>query len=306
MRHLILAASVLLLWLSGAEASVLPGPVVDTDWLVQNRDTVLVIDIRKDTNSDLSTGHIPGAVLLDWKTTRGTRVVNDIELQKMVPDRATFETLMRDTGVSDNSVVVLTNPGATATQVAYAARVYWQLKYYGHDHVALLDGGTKAWLAGGQPLSTEAATPVTGDFTARAERADILATTADVERALEDRTSGLVDGRPLNFYLGMDKRDYVYAKGHVPGSKVAPFSLNTRSNAPASFRSAEQLRVAYEALGVDTGKPVIAYCNSGAVSAATWFVLSEILGNKQTKLYDGSMHEWAKDPGRPVVTMRME
>lgn len=306
MRIFAVAASVFLLWLTGAEAGVLPGPVVDAEWLVQNRDKVLVIDVRKDIQSYSDSGHIPGAVLLDWKKARGDRVVDDIELQHMLPDRATFEALMRDAGANDESIIVLTHTGASAYQVAYAARVYWQLKYYGHDQVALLDGGTAGWEATGRPLSKEEAEPAKGNFTARADRAEILATTADVERALLDRTPGLVDGRPLSFYLGMDKRDYVFAKGHIPGSKVVPFILNTRPKGPATFRSAEQLRAAYGALGVETGKPVIVYCNSGAVSALTWFVLYEILGNKQATHYDGSMHEWTQDASRPVVAMRME
>jgi thiosulfate/3-mercaptopyruvate sulfurtransferase len=306
MRHLTMVAGALALWVSGASADVLPGPLVNVEWLAENREDVLVIDVRKNTESYANEGHIPGAALLDWRKARGTRAVDDVELQYMLPDRAAFEALMRDTGVSDDSAVVLAHAGDTPYQVAYAARVYWQLKYYGHDRVALLDGGTKAWEAAGHPLSTAAFKPATGDFTARAERNDILASTADVETAVKDGTHVLVDGRPLSFYLGMDQRDYVYAKGHIPGAKVVPFNINTPGKAPATFRPADQLRDAYAALGVDPGKPAIAYCNSGAVSAATWFVLSEILGNKRAKHYDGSMHEWTQDPSRPVVAMRME
>ncbi len=306
MTRMAAAAGVLLLWVSVAVAGDLPGPVVDAEWLDRNREGVVVLDVRKDTQAYADAGHIPGARLVDWKAARGTRTVDGVELQMMLPDGAAFEALMRDAGVDGDSAVVVTHGGETPYQVAYAARLYWQLKSYGHDRVALLDGGTKAWEAAGKPLATEAAAPEQGNFTARDQRTDILATTADVEKALADGTAGLVDARPLAFYLGMDQRDYVSAKGHIPGSKVVPFTLNTRGKAPALFRPADELRAAYEALGVDTAKPAIAYCNSGAVSAATWFVLSEILGNKQARHYDGSMHEWTKDPSRPVVAMRME
>ncbi len=302
----LLVACFLLSLTSVAHAGVLPGPVVTVEWLAENRDQVLLLDVRKDLKSYDTEGHIPGAVLVDWKDVTSEEVVDDVALQKMLPDRAIFERLMQGLGVSNDSAVVIAHRGADAYQVARAARLYWQLKSYGHDDVALLDGGTEAWQAAGLPVSKEAVKPAKETFTAGKQRPAILATTADVEKAVEQGTPQLVDNRPLSFYLGLDQRDYVYARGHIPGAKSVPYTLNTRMKAPATFRSEDELRQAFEALGVKTDEPIIAYCNSGAVSAATWFVLSEILGNKKAKLYDGSMHEWTKNPNRPVVTMRVD
>jgi len=306
MKPLFFAAFVLFV-AATARAETLPGPVVNADWLVDNRDQVVVLDVRKDVKSYTAKGHIPGAVLVNWKGVTSDRVVDDVELQKILPDPSSFEALMRNHGVNNDTQIVIAHPGETAYQVARAARLYWQLKYYGHDGVALLDGGTAAWQAAGQPLSQEVTPqPDKGDFRVSAERDEILATTADVEAAVKDGTPQLVDNRPQSFFLGLDQRDYVYARGHIPGSINVPYTLNTRMKSPATFRPATQLRQAYEALGVKTDQPVIAYCNSGAVSAASWFVLSEIFGNETAKLYDGSMHEWTKDKDRPVVPMRVD
>lgn len=304
MKPLFFAAFVLFV-AATARAETLPGPVVNATWLADNQDRVVVLDVRKDVKSYTAKGHIPGAVLVSWKGVTSDRVVDDVELQKILPDPARFEALMRDHGVDNDTLIVIAHPGETAYQVARAARLYWQLKYYGHDGVALLDGGTAAWQAAEQPLSQDVSPqPDKGDIRVSAARDEILATTADVEAAVKDGTPQLVDNRPLSFYLGLDQRDYVYARGHIPGAINIPYTLNTRMKAPATFRPATQLRQAYEALGVNTNQPVIAYCNSGAVSAASWFVLSEIFGTEHAKLYDGSMHAWTKDKERPVVTMR--
>lgn len=114
----------------------LPGPFVSTDWLAENTDDVIVLDVRKDIDSFSAEGHIEDAVLVNAKKVRVTRTIDGLELTRMLPDRKHFEKFMSEHGVSSNSTVVITHKGETPGDVAGAARHYWQLRYYGFDSVA--------------------------------------------------------------------------------------------------------------------------------------------------------------------------
>lgn len=311
-----------------AHALDLPGPLVQTDWLAKNLQdkTLVVLDVRADTKSFTAkaaapsipgmnpcgakkspgetAGHIPGARLWDWKTVRTKRTIDGMELDGMVPARDQVEALMRGLGVNnDSAVVIVVDAGDTAT-FTFATRVYWTLKYYGHDKVAVLDGGTVKWKAENRPLSSETSAPAPGNFSARAERREMLASTADVEAAVKAKSAQLVDGRTASYYLGQEKKDYVYANGHIPGAKnVAHTQLvDPKSHA---FKSVADLKGLVSGAGIDPTKPTITYCDSGHLSTGQWFVLSELMGNKNAKLYDGSMHEWTKRNPQ-LVSTKME
>lgn len=304
---LALTAGLLMAALSGpASATGLPGPLVSVDWLDGHRSDVVVLDVRKDTASFTAAGHIPGAVLVDWAMVRGKLTEGGVTYDRMLLDKASFEQLMQTLGVDNDSAVVIAHGGKSPQHFSFGSRLYWQLKYYGHDGVALLDGGTAKWQASGRPLSQTASAPRTGSYRVAAARDRILATTEDVEAALADGSAQLVDSRPLAFYLGLEKRDYVDAYGHIPGATSMPFSLLTSAKGPGVLRSEKDLRHALAVLGLDPDKPVITYCNSGFVSAATWIALHEVLGNENVRLYDGSLHAWTKEPTRPMVATRVD
>lgn len=288
-----------------AWALTVPGPVVDVNWLKQNKDKVVLLDVRKKAENFTKKGHIPGAILVPWKKVRAKRVEDGVELIKMLPSPASFARLMKKSGVNNDSAVVITTTGLSAPEVYFGTRLYWQLKYYGHDNVAMLDGGNAAWAAAKLPLSNEPSNPKPGNFTVRAERRELLATTSDVERMVEQGSRDIVDGRTLDYYLGLEqKKKYVYKPGHIPGSKVAPNDLFLAHKGPKTFRSPSEIRATLAALGVDLKAPNTAYCNSGHLGSGLWFVLYELAGNKRAKLYDGSMHAWTKKD-RPVNTMKM-
>jgi thiosulfate/3-mercaptopyruvate sulfurtransferase len=215
---------------------------------------------------------------------------------------------MQATGVNQDSPVVITFAGKTTDDVTFATRLYWTLKYFGHDDVALLNGGKAQWVRAGLPLSTVAGTTLPGNFVAVKEEADMYATTAEVADAIEDANIQLIDVRPLPYYLGLQtKSDYVYAPGHVPTAKNAPLELLFASaTAPLTFASQEQIVAALEAVGVNPQGANIGICNSGHTGSGIWFVMHELLGNTRSELYDGSMHEWTIDPSRPVTTMQMD
>ena len=279
-----------------------PGPLVSADWLDLNRDEVVLLDVRKNTDRYATAGHIPGAVLVDWKQVRADLSEGGVVYERMLLDEARFEQLMQAHGVDNDSLVVIAHEGGNALQFSFAARLYWQMKYYGHDRVAVLDGGTAQWKASGRALSQEPSRPAAGSFQIAAKRDGLLATTEQVEAALAGGAAQLLDSRPLPFYLGLEQRSYVYAPGHIPGARSVPFSLLAPTKGPSLLRSAKDLRHALAALGIDPDKPVITYCNSGHVAAGTWFTLHEVLGNTEVRLYDGSLHAWTKDPQRPMVT----
>lgn len=297
---------------SQASAFQVPGPLVDTEWLAQNlNNNVVVLDVRNADYADFTkTGHIPGAVLVNWAKMRTTRVVKvvidgvekEVTVTRYVPTKDQFSAVMRDSGVNNDTAVVITFKGSVSDDVTMGTRVYWTLKYFGHDNVAVLNGGTAMWVKEKRPVSYAPSTPLTGTFVATTERAEMLATTEDVLAALENDVNKnklkegkdirLVDGREMNYYLGTALKPYVYARGHIPGAKLVPGHLMIETDGPAAFLKTDMLLQALQAIDVNPYAPTIAFCNSGHETTGYWFLASEILGNKNIKLYAGSMQEW--------------
>jgi thiosulfate/3-mercaptopyruvate sulfurtransferase len=278
-----------------------PGPLVSADWLAENLENVVVLDVRKDTESFTQQGHIAGAVLVNAKQVRVKRVLPGLELTRMLPRQEQHEAFMAKHGVSNDSVVVITHEGKKAGHVAGAARLYWQMKYYGFEQLALLDGGNPAWQENLEELVTESSPVEPGNFQVTSTNPQILATTADVVAAINEGQPVLVDTRPLRFHIGIDQRDYVYAAGHLPGSRLFDYNFMHPEKGIATFLPGDRLRDAMRALHIDPDAPAILYCNSGYEASSVWFLMHEVLGNQSVRLYDGSLHEWTKDESRPMV-----
>lgn len=306
-------------------AAQVPGPLVNTEWLAGNLKDVVVIDVRRDPQTFLRkaggggevagvqacgakgaaggvSGHIPGSALVEWKELAVKTKTDGIELFDSVPDKAAFEALMQRSGVKKDSAIVIANPGDGAPAVADGARLYWTLKYYGYDNVALLDGGVAKWATEKRDIEFGRSKTEAGNWTAGAERRELLATLDDVQAASTSGSAQIVDIRTPEFYLGLThKADKVAKKGHVPGAKNLPFLvLAKESDKGTTFYAVDDLRRVSTELGIDPSKPVITHCNTGHLAASGWFVMHELLGDKQARLYDGSMNEWAADPARPV------
>lgn len=304
-------------------AITVPGPLVDTKWLAKNIDKVVILDTRKDIKSftakpvfrkDKKTGklklvrvagHIPGASLVNYSKVRTNKNIDGKKVQKMLPDKKVFENIMQNAAVNKDSAIVIVTKGERYGDVTIATRMYWQLKYYGHTNMAILNGGMAKWLAESRKTSIKAEKTSKGNWVANKEDKSILATTEDVSAAVKDKNIQLVDTRDLNLYLGTYSKSYVYAKGHIPGAKLLPVELLTRPKSPATLNSAEDFKTFAQAFNINIDKPVITYCNSGHLASGAWFVMSELLGNKQAKVYDGSMHQWTLEK-KPVNAMKME
>ena len=318
LRGALIAASLCVT--SAYAAGVLPGPLVDTAWLAANMDKVQIVDVRsnvktyvdkpeyetdaksgKKTLSEVG-GHIARSRLIDMKTMRTDRQYGDLKVKYMIPEKADFEKAVRAAGVDAGKPIVLVAIGSDVTDVDDALRIYWQFKVYGEDEIAVLDGGMASWLIEGRTFSTEAAVPRNGNWSAVSDRsAQYFATSEDVAKAIAGKSATLVDSRDAKQFHGLVKRDYVTSYGHLEGAKLYPTELLLKSSGGAlKFMKPATYQGLLNGQGIDPSAPAITYCNSGHLSSGTWFVMSELLGNRQAKLYDGSLHQWTLEK-RPVV-----
>lgn len=305
---------------AGARALELPGPVVDAAWLAKNATEVQVLEVRSDVASfsrqpvfetDKKTGrkllsevggHLPGARLVDFKLVRADRQVGERKLKYLLPEKAEFQARMQAVGVQAGKPIVLVPMGQDISDVDEALRLYWSFKVYGEDRIAVLDGGAAGWLAEGREVSVAPVAALAGSWQAGAERPQLVAGTAEVAAA--GSAVQLVDGRALPQYHGLTKRDYVGGYGHIAGAQVLAPELLTRSaNGALYFLPARTYEALLRASRIDPTAPAIAYCNSGHLASGPWFVMSEILGNRQTRLYDGSLYLWTLDK-QPLVSVQ--
>nr|VFK03115.1 MAG: thiosulfate/3-mercaptopyruvate sulfurtransferase [Candidatus Kentron sp. H]VFK03403.1 MAG: thiosulfate/3-mercaptopyruvate sulfurtransferase [Candidatus Kentron sp. H]VFK06000.1 MAG: thiosulfate/3-mercaptopyruvate sulfurtransferase [Candidatus Kentron sp. H] len=316
-----------------ASAATLPGPVVDTAWLAENLDHVVLLDVRKDLKSFekkvkgkggpvnpcgpggkkakapvRGDGHIQGAVLVNFKKILGKyKHANGKEVLVMLPEKGKFERLMQKAGVHNDSLVVITGKGEKLPDVAFATRLYWTLKYFGFDNAAILDGGTVQWKLDKHKVAYgKAKRPAKGDFTATAERKEIRATLEEVVAITKgEGTAQLLDARCRPFYLGLTyhrRWETPESRGHIPTAKGFPARFLVDDAGPAAtLYSATAIEKVAGLEGIDlTDTPTVTSCHTGVKASLAWFVLSEVLGNKDVRVYDGSMHEWSTT-GQPVT-----
>lgn len=272
-------------------------PLVSPQWLNSHagESNLVVIDIR--SSDAYKQGHVPGAIDSDFATAHWRITRNDVPL--MVPDKPQLEVLIGNLGIDEHSRIVVVPGGTDVVDFGEAARVYWTLKYAGLKQVSILDGGVAGWKAAGLPLETKthAAEPAIFDATLDTS---ILAELPEVEKLEKDGGATLVDARPASQFLGKEKVPIAQAYGHIPGAEDVD---SARFFDAARHGLKPQAELASIANVVPAGRAVT-YCNTGHLAATDWFVLHELLGRKETKLYDGSMVEWTRHPNLPVASSR--
>jgi thiosulfate/3-mercaptopyruvate sulfurtransferase len=218
----------------------------------------------------------------------------------MLPSAPELDALIGDLGIDETAHVVVVPAGVCQTDFSAAARVYWTLKVVGVPQVSILDGGVAGWKAAGYPLQGGNQEPSPKIFNATIDNG-MIAGLSDVEKVVETKSATLIDARAPELFAGKDKAPQVAAYGHIPGA------LDVDSASfydDATNRLKPKAELAAIAARIPRGKPVVSYCNTGHWAATDWFVLHEILGYKDVRLYDGSMVEWAADPKRPVESSR--
>lgn len=312
-------AGALLSFTAAAVAQTAPGPLVNAQWLNDNLDKVQVIDVGED-KARLATppkfavdqktgakrlveagGHIAGARYVDFAVVREERVVEGVKLKSMMPTKESFEKVMGGAGVDKGRTIVIVAISDNVSSMDMATRLYFQLKYFGEDNIAVMNGGMNAWLAAGYPVSTDPIAIKQGDWKATAERREILATIDDVKAAMKDGSAQLVDARPVAQFFGIAKSSVVAAGGHLEGAKLLPAEAIAATVGPSQqFMGQKQYTAIYKQQGIDASKPTIAYCNTGHYASGAWFIASEIMGQKNAKMYAGSMNEWT-NLKNPVV-----
>ena len=289
--------------LAASVASAHAEPLITAQWLSAHRTDpdLVVLDIRSAIDGGGAqayvAGHIPGSIHSDydkagWRVTR-----NDVPF--MVPTVPELEKLIGDLGIDEDTHVVVVPAGVNVLDFGSAARTYWTLKYAGVKDVSILDGGIAAWRQANLPAETGTNAPSPKIFTASIDK-NILALAADVETIEGKGGATLVDARPASFFLGKEKALASQAYGHIPGA------LNVDS---AEFYDdkANRLKPKAELAAIANAVPaggVVSYCNTGHWAATDWFVLHELLGRKEARLYAGSMVEWASNASRPIESSR--
>jgi thiosulfate/3-mercaptopyruvate sulfurtransferase len=237
-------------------------------------------------------GHLPGAVFVDL----------DADLsgpsgaggRHPLPEPGDLQAALRRAGVRAGYPVVVYDAGGPEPTGA-AARAWWTLRWAGHEDVQVLDGGYAAWVAAGQPVTTEVPDPAPGDLTVRAGGMPVWS--AEEAASAGTGKGVLIDGRvPARFRGETEPVDPV--AGHVPGAVNQPAAETV--DASGRLREPAALRSAYEALGVSPGTPVGAYCGSGVTAAQT--VLALTAAGYTPALYVGSWSHWITDPRRTVAT----
>jgi len=274
-------------------------PLVTAEWLKAHAgdENVKIIDIR-DKIGETDLGDLPyiaNAAVAPYASAGWRVEVDGVPAQ--IPPAEQIAELIGSLGVDGDDHVVIVPWGTDSSEFGGATRVFWTFKYLGHDAVSILDGGWRQYDAQGGERVAEAATPVAADFPAQV-RSELRATTADVEAALAAGTK-LVDGRPVEQYLGQSKSPIVRIEGTIPGAINLPHS-KLYSAEYASFAQPETVSALTEALGLAADEDNIVFCNTGHWASIAWFALYEVGGNKNTTMYDGSMAEWAADPARPI------
>ncbi len=276
-------------------------PLVDAGWVKANlgRPGIVFLDVTSNPAA-YAKGHIPGAVYTHYKKDKwrvdGKR--NGRKVAGVLPDVAYLEKLIGGLGIGNADHVVIIANGFSAGEMATATRLYWTFKVLGHDKVSILNGGMRAWTGDKtNPLETAAAKPAAKTFKADF-RDDLITTTEEMQAALANGTT-IIDSRPVEQYLGINKSGTVRAYGAIPGAISVPGAYMT-VNGGGTIRDGDAMKKLYALSGAPTDSAAITLCNTGHWASLGWFVNSEILGNSKTSMYDGSMAEWTTDDKAPM------
>jgi thiosulfate/3-mercaptopyruvate sulfurtransferase len=214
-----------------------------------------------------------------------------------LPPIADLERLIGGLGIDNGSHVILVAGGTSALDMGSATRVYWTFKALGHDRISILDGGYRAYAADpGNPVEIGWNAPVPRTFRAHF-RPEMVADRDDVLAAMKAKTA-LVDMRPPAQYRGERRSPVARRAGTIPGAVNLPESELT--TAGGRFVDAPRVAELLAAVGVDTDEAGITFCNTGHWASLGWFAQSELLGNGNVRLYDGSMADWASQAELPV------
>ena len=273
-----------------------PGRLVTGEWLEERLGTPGLVVVESDEDVLLyETGHIPGAVKVDWHTELNDPVVRDYV------DGQGFADLLSRKGIARDDTIVIYGDKNNW----WAAYALWVFSLFGHEDVRLLDGGRDKWIAEGRPMTTDSPTPSPTEYPVVQRDDTVLRAYKD--HVLAHLGKPLIDVRSPEEYDGTRTSAPAYPEegalraGHIPTAKSVPWA---RAVAPdGGFKSRAELDAIYrDEAGLQDGDSIVAYCRIGERSSHTWFVLKHLLGFEDVRNYDGSWTEWGSAVRVPIAT----
>ena len=275
-----------------------PEVLVTTDWVAQNlaHPGQRLVEVDVDTTS-YDRGHIPGAVAWNWQTQLQDPVRRDLI------EKSELERLLGQSGISNETTILLYGDNNNW----FAAYAFWQLKYYGHNDVKLINGGRKNWISEGRLLTTDPVRVEPTTYRATYPDESIRARKEHIHEVHQKRRRAqFVDVRSVDEFTGKilappGLAETALRAGHIPGAVNIPWAQ--AANDDGTFKSYDELKTLYESEGIAGADEAIAYCRIGERSSHTWFVLKYLLGYENVRNYDGSWTEWGNLVGAPIVNL---
>lgn len=265
--------------------------IITTDWLEQNLSNpdLRIVDIRD--LGEYKAGHIPGAVSASY----GSWAINVKPLDNQVPDIEDLQDVIRNAGIGEKTMVVVVGKTDTVPNQVNGPRVAWTLQYAGIKQAAFLDGGMNKWVADKKPMETDMVKVTPTNVSINFQK-NMMANKADV-------TAGkalLVDSRLPEFYFGASKVPHVKRPGKIPGAVLLPSAWLFKKD--GTLRDVSEIEaMAAGVVGKDKTKDMILYCDSGRLSAGFVYILTNVLGYKNVRMYDASLQDWVEDPKAPLA-----
>ena len=272
--------------------------LVSTDWLAAHLSDpdLRVVDgswhmpqLKRDPRAEFTQAHIPGAVFFDIDAIAD----HATSLPHMLPDAATFARAVGALGIGSGDRVVVYD----VSGVSSAARVWWTFRAFGHDAVAVLDGGLRKWRAEGRPVESGTPAPAARAFKAT-PRPELVRDLDAVRANIASRAAQVLDARSAGRFAGTEPEPRAGLRGgHIPGSLNLPYDSLYRAD--GTLQSPEELRAALQGAGIDLARPVVTTCGSG-VTASVLALALYLVGRRDVAVYDGSWSEWGGRPDTPV------
>ena len=272
-----------------------PESIVETEWVYEHLDdpSVRLVEVDVDTNV-FDHGHISGAVGWNWQSQLQQGMVRDLI------DKEGMQKLLSDSGISNSTTVILYGDNNNW----FACWAFWQLKYYGHQDVRIMNGGRIKWELEGKPF-VETKTEVDSvPYLAKEPDESLRAYRDQILKALSEPGISLVDVRSPDEYSGLlfapenVPQEGSQRAGHIPGAKNIPWAQATDSD--GTFKTYAELLQLYKDNGITGEGNTVTYCRIGERSSHTCFVLTQLLGYSNVSNYDGSWTEWGSIVGAPI------
>ncbi len=278
-------------------------PLVDPVWVKNNigKEGIVFLDVTSNAKS-FAKVHIPGAIFThyikdNWRITKN---VKKKKVKGLLPDMSHLEKLIGGLGIGNDDHVIIIASGFSAGEMGTATRIYWTFKVIGHDNVSILSGGMRNYMSNkGFPVESGASKPVAKSFKGQLNTA-VLATEKDVQNAVANNIK-LIDSRSYEQFLGINKSGSVQHPGTLESAINLPGEWLTE-NGGNILRDKQQLNKLFQFAGAPTTGDVITFCNTGHWASLGWFISSELLGNKNTRLYDGAMAQWSMNTANKMTS----